>query len=130
MLEIARVFQNHRGRHDLRLILFGGEEQGLFGSKQYVASLTNSERAKIKAVVMDMIGCLNILQPTALIGRTSLSQQVINALKLSVATYTQLAVEKSLNPLVSDHIAFINAGIPAVLTIEGADSTNDRDSFG
>ena len=38
VLEIARVFQDHRGKHDLRLILFGGEEQGLFGSKRYVAS--------------------------------------------------------------------------------------------
>ena len=38
VLEIARVFQDHQGIHDLRLILFGGEEEGLFGSKHYVAT--------------------------------------------------------------------------------------------
>lgn len=60
LLEIARAFQTHRAAHDLRLILFGGEEQGLHGSKKYVASLTSQERARIRAVVnMDMIGSLN-----------------------------------------------------------------------
>jgi Zn-dependent M28 family amino/carboxypeptidase len=33
-------------------------------------------------------------------------------------------VETSLNPFASDHVPFINAGMPAVLTIEGADSAN------
>jgi len=127
LLEMARVFHNHRSKHDLRLILFGGEEQGLFGSKQYVSSLSASERARIKAVVnMDMIGCLNSLPQTVLIEGASVSQQIIDGLKQSAATYTHLAVETSLNPFASDHVPFITAGIPAVLTIEGADSTNTR----
>jgi hypothetical protein len=33
-------------------------------------------------------------------------------------------VETSLNPFASDHVPFINAGVPAVLSIEGADSAN------
>lgn len=127
LLEMARVFQNHRSKHDLRLILFGGEEQGLFGSRQYVSSLSASERARIKAVVnMDMIGCLNNLPQTVLIEGAPVSQQVIDGMKQSAATYTHLAVETSLNPFASDHVPFITAGIPAVLTIEGADSTNTR----
>jgi Zn-dependent M28 family amino/carboxypeptidase len=127
LLEMARVFQNHQSRHDLRLILFGGEEQGLFGSKHYVAGLSASERARIKAVVnMDMIGCLNSPAQTVLIEGASLSQQVIDGLKQAAVTYTQLAVETSLNPFASDHVPFIRADIPAVLTIEGADSTNIR----
>jgi Zn-dependent M28 family amino/carboxypeptidase len=40
--------------------------------------------------------------------------------------YTQLTVETSLNPFASDHVPFINAGIQAVLTIEGADNTNSN----
>jgi hypothetical protein len=127
LLEMARVFQNHRSRHDLRLILFGGEEQGLFGSKQYVAGLSASERKRIKAVVnMDMVGCLNSPAPTVLIEGAALSRQVIDNLKQAAATYTRLTVETSLNPFASDHVPFIAAGIPAVLTIEGADSTNTR----
>ena len=42
----------------------------------------------------------------------------------AAATYTQLRVETSLTPFASDHVPFINAQVPAVLTIEGADSTN------
>jgi hypothetical protein len=39
-------------------------------------------------------------------------------------TYTQLAVETSLRPFASGHVPFVEAKIPTVLTIEGADSTN------
>jgi Zn-dependent M28 family amino/carboxypeptidase len=35
-----------------------------------------------------------------------------------------LRVEVSLNPFASDHVPFIEAGIPALLAIEGADNTN------
>jgi hypothetical protein len=52
------------------------------------------------------------------------SSSQINALATAAATYTGLKVETSLNPFASDHVPFINAGIPAVLTIEGADSAN------
>lgn len=127
LLEMAHVFQNHRGKNDLRFILFGGEEQGFFGSEQYVAGLSSSERNKIKAVInMDMIGCVNRPPQTVLLEGAPISQGVINSLKHSAATYTQLAVKTALNPSSSDHVSFINGGIPAVLTIEGADKTNHR----
>lgn len=127
VLEIARVFGEHRSKHDLRLILFGGEEQGLFGSKRYVASLTQTERKRIRAVVnMDMIGSLNSASRSVLLEGAPLSQTVIDGLAQAAATYTQLPVETSLNPFASDHVPFIDAQIPAVLTIEGADNANNR----
>ena len=125
ILELARVFQAHRSVHDLRLILFGGEEQGLFGSKRYVASLTAAERTRLRAVVnMDMIAALNTPLRTVLLEGALVSQAVISGLGAAAATYTQLQVETSLHAANSDHVPFINAGLPAVLTIEGADSTN------
>ena len=127
VLEIARVFQHHRSRHDLRLILFGGEEQGLFGSKRYVDTLPQAERKRIRAVVnMDMIGSLNSATRTVLLEGAPLSQTVIDGLAQAAEAYTQLPVEVSLNPFASDHVPFINAQIPAVLTIEGADNANNR----
>jgi Zn-dependent M28 family amino/carboxypeptidase len=37
-------------------VLFGGEEEGLFASRQYVAALSATERGRIRAVFnMDMI---------------------------------------------------------------------------
>lgn len=125
LLEMSRAFQDHRGEHDLRFILFGGEEEGLYGSKRYIADLPAEERSRILAVVnMDMIGVLNAATRSVLLEGASLSQGVIDSLGEAAMNYTQLAVETSLRPFASDHVPFIQAHIPAVLTIEGADSTN------
>jgi len=127
LLEIARAFREHRASDDLRFILFGGEEQGLFGSKHYVGALSATERRKIRAVVnMDMIGSLNSDTRSVLLEGSPLSQAVIDGLSEAGATYTQLSIETSLSPFASDHVPFINAQIPAVLTIEGADNTNEN----
>ena len=125
LLEIARVLKDHTCSQDLRLILFGGEEQGLFGSKHYVAGISQVEKKRILAVVnMDMIGVSNNPTRSVLIEGAPVSETVITGLSKAAATYTQLKVETSLTPFASDHVPFINAQVPAVLTIEGADSTN------
>lgn len=127
LLQMASVLQNHSNQHDLRFVLFGGEEQGLFGSKQFVANLSASERQRIRAVVnMDMIGCLNSPSPSVLLEGAPISQNVIDGLQAAATTYTQLDVQTSLDPYDSDHVPFIQNGIPAVLTIEGADGANDN----
>jgi Zn-dependent M28 family amino/carboxypeptidase len=127
LLEMARVFATFRSEHDLGFILFGGEEEGLFGSQQYVASLPASERERIRAVInMDMIGTMNTSIRSVMLEGAPVSQHVINGLAEAAATYTHLTVETSLHPFASDHVPFINAGIPAVLTIEGADNTNSH----
>lgn len=124
-LEMARVFSDHPSEHDIRFILFGGEEQGLFGSRQYVASLSPTEKQRILAVLnMDMIGSLNTTNRSVMLEGAPLSQRLIDSLSEAAATYTELTVETSLNPFASDHVPFINANIPAVLTIESADNTN------
>jgi Zn-dependent M28 family amino/carboxypeptidase len=97
----------------------------LFGSKRYVANLPAEEKARIQAVVnMDMIGTLNAPTRSVLLEGAPLSQRIIDGLSQAAMTYTQLAVETSLHPFASDHVPFIDVGIPVVLTIEGADSTN------
>jgi peptidase M28-like protein len=127
LLEIARAFRDHHSKHDLSFILFGGEEEGLFGSKQYVARLSPSQRARIQAVVnMDMIASLNTSTQSVLLEGATLSQTVMSGLSEAAATYTHLTVETSLQPFASDHVPFINRGLPAVLTIEGADNANSR----
>lgn len=125
VLEMGRVLSGRTWRNDLRLILFGGEEQGLFGSREYVAGLDAAERARIRAVVnMDMIARRNTASPGVLLEGAAVSQKLIDALAATAATYTGLAVSSSLNPFASDHVPFIEAGVPAVLTIEADDSAN------
>lgn len=131
VLQIARSLREHPNAEDLRFILFGGEEQGLFGSRQYVAGLSAAERSRVRAVVnMDMIGCLNRTPASVLIEGAAVSQAVISGLAESAGTYTSLSVETSLDPFASDHVPFIQAHLPAVLTIEGADQANPNDHTG
>jgi hypothetical protein len=125
VIEMARALKDHHGHHDLKLVLFGGEEQGLFGSKQFVGALTAAARAKIRVVVhMDMIGSLNSSSPTVLLEGAVVSQAEIDGLAAAAATYTGLSVQTSLNPFNSDHVPFIRKNVPAVLTIEGTDDAN------
>jgi Peptidase family M28 len=126
VIEMARVFQKHTHRHDLRFALFGGEEQGLLGSRHYLRTLSRTERARIHAVVnMDMIGRLNNAARSVLIEGAAVSQAITDALNEAASTYTDLLVETSLHPFASDHVPFIEGNIPAVLTIEGSDNTNE-----
>jgi hypothetical protein len=127
VIAIARALKEKTGINDLVFVLFGGEEQGLFGSKHFVRSLSSAQRARIRAVVnMDMIGRLNIATPTVLVEGRALSQSMIDGLSAAASTYTTLAIETSLNAANSDHVSFLDKNIAAVLTIEGADSTNEE----
>jgi Zn-dependent M28 family amino/carboxypeptidase len=126
VLEMAEALRDHRSEHDLRLVLFGGEEQGLHGSRNYVNALDSGARDRIAAVInMDMIGRRNTPEPTVLLEGAELSQSLINTLTEAASTYTPLQVQTSLNAFNSDHVPFIDAGIPALLTIEGTDSANN-----
>ncbi|WP_247604255.1 M28 family metallopeptidase [Bacillus toyonensis] len=79
VLEIACVFKDIPVQHDLCFILFGGEEQGLLGSEQYVKNLTTLDKSRIRAVInTSRIGKLTPSTPTVLIEGSPLSEEVIN----------------------------------------------------
>ena len=124
VLEIATCLAGHGHAQDLRFILFGGEEQGLFGSLAHVAGLGSGHGVRT-VVNMDMIATINTATgPTVLIEGGAISQTLIDDLAAAAETYTGLAVQTSLHFANSDHVPFIRAGIPAVLLIEGNDSAN------
>ena len=63
------------------------------------------------------------------------SAALVDDLARAAATVTGLTVGTSLDPFAGDHVPFLDAGIPAVLTIEGADSADtaihgERDVLG
>ena len=125
VLEVAHALAAHAAHHDLRLVLFGGEEQGLHGSRHHVAAMGVGDRARTRAVVnMDMIAVRSSPGRTVLLEGAPLSERLVDALASAAAAHTTLAVQRSLHPFASDHVPFLDAGIPAVLTIEGADSAN------
>ncbi|GAA4287654.1 M28 family metallopeptidase [Georgenia daeguensis] len=125
VLETGRVLAALDHHHDLRLILFGGEEQGLHGSRQHVAALAEPVRRRITAVVnLDMVARRNTAAPGVLIEGAPVSRALVDDLVAAAATWTDLTVSTSLNPFASDHVPFIDAGLPAVLTIEDNDRVN------
>ena len=125
VLEVATCLAGQRHTEDLQFILFGGEEQGLFGSIAHVAGLASGHG--VRAVVnMDMIATINATSsPSVLIEGAPVSRTLVDTLAGVAHSYTRLAVQTSLQAFNSDHVPFIQAGIPAVLLIEGNDSSND-----
>ncbi len=119
VLEIAEVLAANSHYHDLRFVLFGGEEYPpRSGSRYYVGALTPDERRGVKMVVnMDMIACSN--------GQSGFgvtlegSYRDLRAEFAAAASYVPgLEVWGANVSGVSDHLSFEGV-CPAFLTIEG-----------
>lgn len=120
---IAQALADDALRDDVHFVLFGGEEQGLFGSTDYVARLSPQDRLRLGGVVnIDMAASRNTPELSVLLEGAPLSRPLINALAQAAATYTSLTTQVSLNPFASDHVPFLDEGLQAVLTIEGNDN--------
>ena len=123
VLTLAEAFAPLPAARAITFILFGGEEQGLLGSRHYLKGLDAAARGRIRAVLnMDMIAQVNAQPRAVLLEGGPVSRPVMDA--LAAVAPAGLAIQRSLSPFASDHVPFIEAGIPAVLTIEGADSAN------
>ena len=108
MLVMAKRLADHSFAYSVRFILFGVEEIGLFGSRHYVDSLSETERK-------DIIAMLNF----DAMGRGDASVVGSDALVDAATSYAAgnaLAVKRGLlsEHLGSDHAPFIEAGIPAI----------------
>ncbi|MBA4023458.1 MAG: Zn-dependent exopeptidase M28 [Gordonia sp.] len=125
VLELGRVLAGRAWSNDVLLVLFGGEEQGLLGSIDYVESLDTETRVRLSAIInMDMIGRKNTARPGVMIEGGPTSTELMAELVAAAGTWTALSVTTSMNPFASDHVPFIDAGLPAVLTIEADDRAN------
>ncbi|HKR02972.1 MAG TPA: M28 family metallopeptidase [Pyrinomonadaceae bacterium] len=125
VLEMARLLAQYNHEQDLRFVLFGGEENGLHGSSQYVEK--DPDLRRTRAVInMDMIGKRNYRPlPYAVLIETPYSL-LAQRLAQAAATYApQLTVEGSNEYADSDHVPFIVEQIPAALTIEASGEQGD-----
>ncbi len=115
-LEAARILMacGVKPKRTIRFILWTGEEQGLLGSKAYVDSLSEEERAKISAVFVDDGGtnfegglqCVEAMAP-----------MLAEATAPVGAAFPDMPVKITVNPSMprgggSDHVPFNAAGIP------------------
>lgn len=123
VVAIAEAIADLEFQHDVRFILFGGEEQGLFGSEAYANELSDEDKSRLLGVInIDMAGSNNSSVPSVLLEGAEVSRSVMENLAQAAATYTNLQTKFSFNPYASDHVPFIKRNLPGVLTIEGNDA--------
>ena len=119
VLALARFMKGLKGRASVRFLVVLGEEQGMLGSKAYVAGLKPEELARIRGVInMDMIG-FEATPPLSMMFETArFCEPLVQQMQDLAAKYTTLTTTVSWNPWGSDHIPFIKKEIQTVLTIE------------
>lgn len=116
VLELARVLPAQQLPYDLAFVLFGAEEIGLVGSRQYVAGLTPQQREHVVAMLnFDMVG----------VGERPLVGGSDDLVELAQAQAQEQGLEvgelgSALDGR-SDHGSFLEAGIPAVFFHRGDD---------
>ncbi|MFG0331351.1 MAG: M28 family metallopeptidase [Phycisphaerales bacterium] len=115
-LEAARILMaaNAKPKRTIRFILWTGEEQGLLGSRAYVDSLSDEERARISAVFVDDGGtnyegglqCIEEMAPML-----SWATQPVNFAfpDMPVKIHTRDEMPRGGG---SDHASFNRAGVP------------------
>jgi hypothetical protein len=126
VLEMARIFTAHPPEATVIFICYSGEEQGLYGSEFHASQLVASgDNTKVRAHLnMDMIGYTGDSDLDCLLETGAIGQFLIDAYAAAAAQYTTLRIVTSLNPFGSDHVPYINRGMPSLLTIE-----NDWNSY-
>jgi len=126
LLEIARVLDLANQGEGVCFVAFGAEETVLSGSRHFVAALTSQGQTSPQAMVnLDMVG---VGAEWQLMGSPSLVEKI-----------DQEATALGLDPvptdphLSSDHVSFMDAGIPAIFIHRFEDphyhTENDRAEF-
>ncbi|MDI6101712.1 M20/M25/M40 family metallo-hydrolase [Actinoplanes sp. NEAU-A12] len=115
-LELARVLRRLPTEATLRFALWGSEEQGLIGSRYYVAQLPQAERDRIVAVYQnDMVA--TSWDPATRYWLLSFTGQANRATDEVTAAAERLGYQPRISPVTlrgsSDHQSFQEVGIAA-----------------
>lgn len=125
VLEAARILSQYQFHKTIKFVLFAAEELGLRGSIYYVQQAQAQGEIIPYVVTMDMIGYAP--EPNGyvvLLETSNIGIPLMDVLEATAYAYTDLGVARSLYPFGSDHVPFLNAGIPAVLVIENEWASN------
>lgn len=120
VLELARLFSAHPPDATMIFVCFSGEEQGLYGSSDYVDDLLAAgDLPKVKgALILDMIGFTADAELDCLLETEPFGATWMGAFSQAAAQFTTLSIVQSLSAWGSDHEPFLDAGRPAMLAIE------------
>ena len=120
VLELARIFTVWRPQVTIVFACYSGEEQGLYGGAAHAQSLVAAGLAPTVALMlnMDMIGYTADADLDVLIETNTTHAGRLADFQAAAATFTDLRVVTSFSASGSDHVPFLQRGMPAVLTIE------------
>lgn len=126
VIEMARQIVAARPEATVIFVAFSGEEQGLNGGYAHARKIVeDGDKAKVKAVInMDMIGYTGDDELDCLLETDARGSALFPTFQAAAARFTRLRIVTSLNPWGSDHVPYIEEGIPSLLTIE-----NDWDDY-
>lgn len=131
VLELARVLRELPADPgvELRFVLFGGEEQGLYGSRAVVSAMQAAgELARLKAVViMDMIAFDQGGDLEVTLESRAFAQAEMDRMAGLGAVFTDLVISTTTDAWGSDHMPFLRKGVAAILPIEGEYDDNPHD---
>jgi acetylornithine deacetylase/succinyl-diaminopimelate desuccinylase-like protein len=130
ILAIAKALRDHDSKRSILLVGFNAEEEGLLGSKAFVQEVTKSkEYGELKAaLIADEIAFPGrkqfdrraIFETVGKVpGTNALVDTLAHSVEDSHGQITGFEVNK--HGFGSDHMSFLNAGIPSVLLIERDD---------
>lgn len=108
---LVESLANEKRDHTFVFIAFTGEEQGMLGSKSYVAKLTNEQKQAIDAMVnIDTLG----LSPTKVWATDSTAPLVKKLFSVAESIHSPLAVMNVDGAGQSDNDSFREANIPEI----------------
>lgn len=118
LMEMARILSTYKNNKTIRFFVTNGEESGLKGAHHYAGVLTKSGEIKNLDLVinMDMVGWnkngIVELETDAPYEKLAISFSEL------AASYTTLKTKITIGAWGSDHVPFLKAGVPSILTIE------------
>jgi len=117
VLTAAAALAPHAFDRTLELVLFTGEEQGLHGSTAYVTDALAGMNTIVAAITFDMIANWET-DRGVLIEGAARDESLLALVGDAVDRYTSIDRSFSFFPFGSDHVPFIDRGIPAMLAID------------
>jgi len=117
VLHLAEIFSQYETERTIHFVAFGGEEQGLFGSIEYVDEAAANGWNVTNALTLDMISHWNSNFKVIIEGEHAW-EPLMAVFESNVQSLANIGYRKDYNSFGSDHVPFQNAGIPAFLAID------------
>jgi Zn-dependent M28 family amino/carboxypeptidase len=120
VLEMARILTHYPQEGTLIFICYSGEEQGLYGSDDHAGDLVAEGHAdKVQVMLdMDMIGYTSDEDLDCLLETEPFAEYLLDLFADAAEQYTSLRILTSTFAFGSDHVPYLERGMPALLTIE------------